>query len=278
MTASPAGDGDGAPEEGVRKALRAVHHPGLARDIVAAGYVRDIKVEGGAVRILFAPNTTDAEKVARMEHGMRDALYGADFFDVQIRTVRPFDDDSMLLGDGALNPLQAELLEAGVAPEPDTLRNSMRRADTAPETGYRESGPEAFVGPRGAATFTYDGQLPVLQWDIDPHDSAADSFETEVKVNDWDYRVWWQIHPAGDLAYVSLQAMRDDWADHIGEARTHPVGRSEAVNLVYDANRRAVVAIYGTIPDFRPFVEAFGLAWSAKTGAPPWTATRKEDS
>ncbi len=44
-----------------------------------------------------------------------------------------------------------------------------------------------------------------------------------------------------------------------------PVGRTEAVNLVYDITRGAIVAIYGTVQDFRPFVEAFGRAYLAET-------------
>jgi hypothetical protein len=57
--------------------------------------------------------------------------------------------------------------------------------------------------------------------------------------------------------YGSIQAMQDDTVEHGGAARPHPVGRSEAVNLVYDIDRKAVVAIYGTVQDFRPFVDAF---------------------
>ena len=34
-------------------------------------------------------------------------------------------------------------------------------------------------------------------------------------------------------------------------------GAHEAVNLTYDLDRKAVVAIYGTVRDFRPFVDAF---------------------
>ncbi len=35
------------------------------------------------------------------------------------------------------------------------------------------------------------------------------------------------------------------------------MGRAIAVNLVYDPRRTAIIAIYGTARDFRPFVEAF---------------------
>lgn len=269
--------GEARGPEDIRELLRGVTHPGISRDIVSAGYIRGIGVERDAVEIVFAPNTTDAKKVAQMESDMRDVLYGAAFFDVQIRTVQPFDDDSMLLGGAQMNPLQAELLEAGITPEGDPLRDDLRRADDAPEAGYGEEGPQPFEGPRGPATMTYDGELPVFQWEIDPHNAAAESYEAEVKIDGWDFRVWWQMHSRGDLAYASLQAMREDWVDHVGEARSHPVGRSEAVNLVYDVTRKGVVAVYGTVPDFRPFVEAFGQAWSEKTGTAPWSATGEED-
>lgn len=102
----------------------------------------------------------------------------------------------------------------------------------------------------------YHGKLPVLQWEIDPQDSKAKSGTINLTIKDWEVRLWWQYHP-DQLIYASLQAMKEDWNEKEGEARQHPVGRSEAVNLVYDLNRKAVVAIYGTVKDFRPFVDAF---------------------
>ncbi len=42
------------------------------------------------------------------------------------------------------------------------------------------------------------------------------------------------------------------------------MGRSEAVNLVYDMDREAVVAVYGTVRDFRPFVDAFRRGYVLK--------------
>ena len=128
------------------------------------------------------------------------------------------------------------------------------------DAGYGESGPESLGGPEGefikASERRYTGDLPVLQWEIDPADPSSDSGEANTKNKDWEFRVWWQVHPQ-KLVYASIQALREDWADHTGEARPHPVGRSAAVNLVYDLEREAVVAIYGTVNDFRPFVEAF---------------------
>jgi hypothetical protein len=152
-----------------------------------------------------------------------------------------------------MTPLQAELMQDGAKPQPDLLSDTMPRADMAPDVGYGEEGP---VPLQGQILETYEGAVTVYQWDIDPQDMTADSGEADVEYEGWDYRMWWQVHPA-DLVYASLQAMGDDDMEHGGSARSHPVGRSEAVNLVYDIKRGGVVAIYGTVRDFRPFVEAF---------------------
>ena len=113
---------------------------------------------------------------------------------------------------------------------------------------------------------TYDGALRVFQWDIDPHNPEADSSETFVRMDDWEFRIWWQVHACKDLVFATLQAMREDSADPMGATRQNPVGRTEAVNLVYDATRGAVVAIYGMVRDFRPFVEAFRRGYVDKSG------------
>lgn len=162
-------------------------------------------------------------------------------------------------GPGAklMTPLQAEFLEDGELPESDLLAMMLGRADVAAEAGYAPGGPKPLSGPR--EDFEFECGLKVLQWEIDPHDTAQTTRQHEVRIGDWDYRVWWQAHPGGDLLYVSMQAMREDWIAHEG-ASPHPVGRSEAVNLVFDVVREAVVAIYGTARDFRPFVKAFALA------------------
>lgn len=242
----------------VRELLRQVAYPGFSRDIVAKGFVRNVKVDGTAVIVTFAPNTTDASKVEAMEGGIRDVLYGAGFALVKVDTQAPYDDTSMLLGIGSMSPLQAEMYEDGVEPQPDVLLGGGmgmghgHHEDTEPEE------------PRGSSDPTYDGPLPVLQWEIDPHDPQAVSVQRAVTFDGWEFRVWWQVHRSGELLYASLQALREDWVDHAGVARKHPVGRTEAVNLVYDATREAVIAIYGTVQDFRPFVEAFRRAHLAE--------------
>lgn len=283
-----------SPQE-IRSLLREVRLPGSSRDIVTAGFVKDIVSDGlNGATILFRPDTTNAEKVRRMEEGIGAALARAGIDPVHVETEEPFGEAEMSLrrggeqppqeehrrpitadsdsdavidramtGPGVMNPLQAELLEDGVTPEPDVLHQDLHRQHAehvhAPGEGLGGEPPSPLEGPVGAGD-TYDGDLPVLQWQIDPHDSAAQNYETGVRHDDWEIRVWWQVHESGELYYASLQAMRDDWADHLGTARPHPVGRSAAVNLVYDRTRHAVVAIYGTVRDFRPFVEAFRKA------------------
>lgn len=154
----------------------------------------------------------------------------------------------------AMTPLQAELLEEGILPQTDALHPSLERPDVAEQAGYSgDGGPEPFTGP----IFDKEAnELAVYQWEIDPANTAAESGVANVSESDWEFRVWWQVHPA-DLVYASIQAMREDWVEHAGQARVNPAGRSEAVNLVFDLKRGGVVAIYGTVRDFRPFVDAF---------------------
>ena len=244
----------------VRSLLRAVQYPGFQRDIVAAGFVKDVMVEGTRVTVHFAPNTRDPAKVDQMEAKIRDALVGTGPFErVEIERHEPFA-ESGVLSRGGMTPLQAEMLEDGVVPQSDTLGREMQRPDIAIQAGYDEDGPQPLGGPRSDV---YEGELPVHQWEIDPHDAAAKSGTANLVIGDWDFRVWWQVHPAR-LVYASIQAMREDWVEHEGAARSHPVGRSEAVNLVYDMDRKAVVAIYGTVQDFRPFVDAFHRGYVLK--------------
>ncbi|MCP4318172.1 MAG: iron-sulfur cluster assembly protein [Hyphomicrobiales bacterium] len=237
----------------VRGMLRAIRFPGFKRDIVAAGFVQEIEVDKRRVTVHFAPNTRNQAKVEQMERGIRDALGGAECFEhVEIQRHQPFA-DAGVLSDGGPTPRQAYMDEKSNMPEPGNVERTLQRPDIALQAGYDGSGPEPLGGPRGEI---YEGELPVFQWEIDPHDPNAKSGTANLTMSGWEFRVWWQVHPAR-LVYASIQAMREDWVEHAGEARSHPVGRSDAVNLVYDLDRKAVVAIYGTVQDFRPFVDAF---------------------
>jgi len=159
--------------------------------------------------------------------------------------------------DRLMTPLQAELLEEGVVPQADEIGAALQRAGVAPEVGYGEGGPHPLPSPESSSPEDqYMGRPPVFQWEIDPADPSLESGEASVKLGDWEYEVWFQMHPAG-LVYVSIQAMDTDPAS--GPERQHPLGRNVVVNLVYDRRRAGVVAIYGTARDFRPFVEAFRI-------------------
>lgn len=161
-----------------------------------------------------------------------------------------------------MTPLQAELAEEGIRPDVDPLSGGAVRPDLAPGAGYGEAGVQPIDGPlsRGDGErpdTTYRGPIPVLQWEIDPQDPEVEGRTAQMKLDGWDYSMWWQEHTAG-LVYVSIQALRDDEGLN-PKARQHPVGSNVVVNLVYDRNRDGIVAIYGTARDFRPFVEAFRL-------------------
>lgn len=274
----------------VRELLREVPYPGFSRDIVAAGFVGQIATVGRMVEVELKADTRDETKVQAIEQAIQEVLHRADFEDVRVRRVVPYVHEVPLrsaedlarelrstTGSGGavtgssggpsrlMTPLQAEMLEDGELPEADLLAVTLGRLDVAPAAGYGPGGPKPLSGPREA--LAYDIPVPVLQWDIDPHDPEARTFQREIELDGWDYRVWWQAHPREDLLYVSMQAMKEDWVDHDNNAVPHPIGRSEAVNLVYDGPRSAVVAIYGTVRDFRPFVKAFALAHDTETGA-----------
>lgn len=270
--------------EEVRRRLRHVQFPGYSRDIVSFGFVRDIRVDGGTVTIVFAPNTQLAEKIDQMESDIRETLSdmsGVTGVSIQRRRL----DDVMHT---SMTPLQAELLAEGTVPEIDPLGNDphLRKIDLAPGAGYGETGPAPFDGPggndRSAKTEPrqpgtgYGGDVPVFQWDIDPTNANAEGGETQVSLDDWDFNMWWQVHPSR-LVYASIQAVREDLAENQSRARPHPVGRSVAVNIVYDLERGGVVAIYGTARDFRPFVRAFLIGFGLPVeGDEPGKPRRKQ--
>jgi hypothetical protein len=225
--------------------------PGFDQDIVSAGFVKEIDVRDGCVRIGFEVRTRRADKVAAMEEGIRQAVSSLRGVErVEVRRIEP-KLDAVLSEGGRNTPLPAEVAADGGAPDPDPM---LRVVDSDPEPGPRWDGKRPDRG-RPVSTH-YEGALPVHQWDIDPTDPGGERGEAHVTLDDWEYRMWWQVH-AADLVYVSIQAILDDTVSHGSSARPHPVGRAIAVNLVYDPRRTAVIAIYGTANDFRPFVEAF---------------------
>ncbi len=241
----------GPTPEQVREKLRAVAWPGFDQDIVAAGFVKEIEVREGSVLISSEVRTRRSDKVDSMEEGIRQVVSSLPGVEqVEIRRIEAVLDPVLSQG-GRETPLQAEVAADGRTPDPDPM---LRVVGSDPEPGPRWDGKRP-DGGRPVST-AYEGALPVHQWDIDPTDPGGKRGEAHVTLDDWEYRMWWQVHSA-DLVYVSIQAILDDTFSHGSSARPHPVGRAIAVNLVYDPRRAAVVAIYGTANDFRPFVEAF---------------------
>ncbi len=264
------------PEE-VKELLRQVPCPGRSRDIVALGFIHGIGVQGSNVMVEFRPDTTNVAKVLTMEDGIRNVLRNAQFENIELETEPPFDDDSMLLGGASTNPLQVDLGEYGIEPTPDIVEGEGRRArnllspeppkEGSPAAQLADDADEPFEseGPQGNADPTYDGALPVFQWQIDPEKAGQEAAKIRLSIDSWNYVVCWVEHSPEELVYASIQARH--WISHGGKARPNPAGRTEGVNLVYDRKRSGVVAIYGTVKDFRPFVEAFRRGYADKLQA-----------
>lgn len=282
------------PEE-VKELLRQVRFPGRSLDVVALGFVKSIAVQGTNIEVEFTPDSINAEKVATMETAARALLQATGFETIEIHTEPPYDDDSMLLGGASMNPLQVDLKEYGLDPIPnpghggaphlkDLLAGGEGKERKAPPTTPPTSEiPDAFDppivdGPQGNSDPTYNGPLPVFQWQINPEDPEAEASQGKVKlsIGSWNYVVLWSIHSSEDLVYASVHARH--WIYYEGKARPNPAGRTEGVNLVYDRWREGVVAIYGTVKDFRPFVEAFRRAYCGQASEPEHSADVEADA
>lgn len=61
-------------EDAVKKALSAVKYPGFSRDIVSFGLVRDVKLDGSAVKVTIAVTTADEAVPAKIKEECEQAL------------------------------------------------------------------------------------------------------------------------------------------------------------------------------------------------------------
>jgi metal-sulfur cluster biosynthetic enzyme len=235
--------------DAIRQTLKTVRWPGFDKDIVTAGFVKKVQVIDQSVIVHFASRTSSEKKNATMVADIQSKLSELPGVEsVRVDAMRP-DEEPVLTRGSPEIPLQSELETKGIAPEPDPILYDIGRGPKW-DGGKPEGDGNKMAAP------TYDGALPVYQWEIDPVDERYQRGEADERIGDWDFRMWWQVHPS-EIAYASIQAIKEDTIDHGATARAHPVGRAVAVNLVYDLRRKAVVAIYGTATDFRPFVEAF---------------------
>lgn len=229
----------------IRENLRQVKYPPYSRDIVSFGAVKQITVDDHAVRVELEVNSAKLETSIQIQTDAERALRALP--QLRPREVRV----EMTSGDG-----QADRLPNGFF-DSDPFLEATLRPDIAQGAGYEDDGPSPLAGPRGDPSATkWQGEIPVFQWEIDPGASKPQDYgEAEAERGGWIFRMWWQIHPSA-LVYAAISAM-DEAEEERPSVRPHPVGRNVVVNLVYDLQRKGVVAIYGTALDFRPFVEAF---------------------
>lgn len=86
-------------EERIRNSLKDVQYPGLDRDIISFGFVRDIEVEDGSVRVIFEPSTSESEHVETMEEEIVEAVNGLEA--VESVTIRTRNAKGCSQGDGS---------------------------------------------------------------------------------------------------------------------------------------------------------------------------------
>lgn len=239
--------------------LRQMKDPVSQQDIVSLGLVEHVEVERGLARVQLTPPVTDAYQHEALAEAIRRTLGGIDgISEVSVKWEKSTGQcgcQSAAPDDAAVS---LPVLQNGSSPQLDDLNAGLNIAGVAPGAGYGEGGPEQIPSPElSASHHRYEGWPPVFQWDIDPADESLESGEEHVRIDDWEYEIWWQTHPS-DVVYAALQALHDDPVTG-GPERQHPIGRNVVVNLVYDRRREAVVAVYGTARDFRPFIEAFRI-------------------
>ena len=228
--------------------LREMKDPQRKRDLVSLGFIQDISLDGGKVYVDVSPDGIDEAQVEAMAGAVSREL-------------------------GAIGGVESVVIRTGKSspkhsvppPELESDGASAMPVDFAPGAGYRPEGPDPLDGPGSTdpeegQLASYKGVVPVFQWEIDPADTALKGGEVFQESDGWEFRIWWKQHPA-ELIYASIQAMRNDPGDERPGVRPHPMGRTVAVNLVYDPRRGGFVAIYGTALDFRPFVRAFCRAY-----------------
>ena len=248
-------------EEKAWDCLRSMKDPDSQRDIVDIGLVHDVQVSGQDVTVLLTPPVGDAYRHEALAAAIRRRIGDADDIErVKVTWPKPGIGDRSEGNHAAASvPLPILDNEAPEIPfETDPMDPNFRRFNMAPEAGYGEEGPEQLPSPEMSIPGDrYEGWPPVFQWEIDPADPSPESGEAHVRIEDWEYEIWWQAHPA-ELVYASIQALGDDTVTS-GPERPHPMGRNVVVNVVFDRRREAVIAVYGTARDFRPFIEALRM-------------------
>lgn len=238
--------------------LRRLNDPRSHRDIVSLGIVENVESSQDVVSIQLARPDDDPYHIEALANAIRrevGELEGVGKVSVSWPKPeqRPGPNDPP-----SAQTIHLPVMDNGGTPDFHALDPSQPRAGIAPGAGYGEGGPEQLPSPElEIPEDRYEGWPPVYQWEIDPADPALVAGEEHARLGDWEYEIWWQEH-SSDLLYASIQAVQDDSAID-GPERKSPMGRNVVVNVVYDRRREAVVAVYGTARDFRPFIEAFRI-------------------
>ncbi len=239
-------------ETAVSERLASLRDPKTKRDLLSAGLVADIEVDADVVRVRLSPPGETPYQHDALAVAIKRELGELDGVD-HVRVTWPTAEISAC---GCGQPAGACDDQAVSLPvlDPNTAR--LQQAGIAADSGFGEGGPEPLPSPEmDLPDEHWTGWPAVPQWEIDPSDPTRASGEAHVRIEAWDFEIWWQAHP-DELMYVAIQAMSDDPVTG-GPERKHPIGRNVVVNLVYDTRRESVVAVYGTARDFRPFIEAF---------------------
>jgi len=251
----------------IRETLGSMHDPRTGQDVLSIGLVTDFALDAETLTVSLAPPEGDPYEHDALAAAIKrtlGALAGVGRVRVQwpkaghvaaaAGCCQSEDPTSGSKGSCGCRDEQAPVSLPVL--DPDQARR--QQAGIAEDAGFGEGGPAAIPSPElDVPQDTWDGWPRCAQWEIDPTDSSLASGEARTRLADWDYEIWWQQHP-DELLYVAIQALQDDPISG-GPERKSPLGRNVVVNLVYDQRREAVIAVYGTARDFRPFIEAFRI-------------------
>ncbi|MBT5408783.1 MAG: iron-sulfur cluster assembly protein [Phycisphaerae bacterium] len=236
-------------EKAVRTALNELADPRSGDNLLSTGIVENVTIEAENVSItLQNPGHEDFE---------HQALAGA--IKRQLQPLEGVQSVSVAWEKPTRAQMPVHHGRDGIALNVLSDTDTCMGTGVAKDIGYGEFGPDQILSPEmDIPNEAWEGYPPVMQWDIDPTNTEYESGEATVSLLDWQFEIWWQIHPS-ELMYVAIQAMHEDEINEDNE-RKHPVGRNVVVNLVFDQKREAIISVYGTARDFRPFIEAFQVA------------------
>jgi ATP-binding protein involved in chromosome partitioning len=92
-------------EDDVKETLQSINYPGLNRDVLSFGFVKDTEVEDGAVTITFDPSTDRDDVIQQMVDEMKEKLSDLDQVEsVTVDVQTESESDSSDTSDGGVTP------------------------------------------------------------------------------------------------------------------------------------------------------------------------------